>query len=85
MASRGGALPVPTTEGFTVSQALPLELDALIFRGNCTRGDADESWCFLLELAESQLSDAQASALCDLLGISDAERDAARQRARGCN
>lgn len=68
-----------------MSQSLPVELDALIWRGSCLRGDAEESWEFLLELAESQLSDAQASALCDLLGISDAERDAALQRARGVN
>lgn len=68
-----------------MSQALPVELDALIFQGSVTRGDCDASFSFLLELAGSQLSDAQASALCDLLGISDAERDAALQRARGVN
>jgi hypothetical protein len=85
MALRGGALPVPETEGFIVSQTLPLVLDALIFRGNCARGEVSGSWEFLLELAESPLSDEQASALCDVLGISDAERDAAVQRARGSN
>lgn len=66
-----------------MGQSLPAELDALIFRGSCTRGDVCESWWFLLELAESPLSEAQASALCDVLGISQAERDAALQRARG--
>lgn len=85
MTSRAGALPVPETEGSIVSQSLPIELDALIFRGCVTRGDAGESWEFLLDLAGSQLSDDQASALCDLLGISDAERDAAVQRSRGSN
>lgn len=72
-----------------MSQSLPTELDALIFRGCCLRGQETEAWQFLLELAEytvrGEVTEAQAAALCDMLGLSQDEHAIAVERARGVN
>lgn len=77
------------TEGFIMSQTLPTELDALLFRGQLVRGGEWEAWDFLLELAEftvrGEVSPAQAAALCDMLGLSHEEHAAAILRARAIN
>lgn len=72
-----------------MSQTLPAELDALFYQGTLVRGGEREAWEFLLELAEytvrGEVSYAQAAALCDMLGISHDEHDAAIRRAATIN
>lgn len=68
-----------------MSQALPAELDGLIFRGFCIRGDPHDEWGFLLELAEftarGEVTATQAAAIRDILGLDADEHAAAVERA----
>jgi hypothetical protein len=72
-----------------MSLNLPRELDTLIFRGLLLPGDDEDSWLFLLDLAEStvrgEVSPEQARALCDMLGLSHGDHAAAVERARRVN
>jgi hypothetical protein len=89
MAGNGPGYTAPAPEGFIMSQTLPTELDALLFRGELVRGGDYEQWQFMLELAEytvrGDVSPAQASALCDMLGLSHDEHEAAVRRAQAIN
>jgi hypothetical protein len=72
-----------------MSQTLPTELDGLLYRAHVARGDTDETWAFLLELAEytarGEVTETQARAFCDMVGISHAEHAATVKRARSVN
>ncbi len=72
-----------------MSQTLPTELDALIYRGLMLPADDDDPWVFLLELAKCtvrrEVTDAQAHALCEMVGLSPADHAAAVERVRVFN
>lgn len=74
-----------------MSQTLPTELDTFVYRGLLLPGDEDDPLVFLQELAEStvrgEVSDAQALALCNMVGLGPGDHAAAvaRARARGVN
>lgn len=61
--------------------ALPNALDALVHRGQAERTDVRESFEYVLEVAEycalGYVTDAQARALCQMLGFGRGEFDAA--------
>jgi hypothetical protein len=56
-----------------MSQTLPTELDTLVYRGLLLPAEEDDPLEFLRELAEctarGEVTEAQAAALCDMLGV----------------
>lgn len=72
-----------------MSQSLSAPLDSLLFKGQLAAVGDVNRWQFLLELAEytvrGEVSESQAAALCDMLGLGAADHAAAVERARGVN
>lgn len=69
-----------------MSQSLPIELDALIFRGQLGAADDGEfAWEIAENVASGGLTEPQARALSGLLGVGPASFDVALQRARGAD